>query len=80
MTQVRAICDNGVFVPLTPIAIADKQKGILEIQTSEVEDWDTWLRETDEFQKRVFGDRLVPDSTPFIAADRMRWASSQRDS
>lgn len=73
MTYVDAIYDGGVFKPLEPVNLQNQQRVTLSFQPIEKESAKEWLarvrRRKAEFVKRV---GVLPDSTPDIAADRLR--------
>jgi predicted DNA-binding antitoxin AbrB/MazE fold protein len=72
MTYVDAIYDGGVFKPLEPVVLQDQQRVRLTVQPI-ANSLQQWLQELNEFHdtivKRV---GILPDSTPDIAADRLR--------
>lgn len=73
MPPVEAIYQGGVFKPLGEVHLAENQRVVLNIQTPSGQDVAAWLAEVRNFQQRTVADRgCLPDSTPDIAADRMR--------
>ena len=74
MTQVEAIYRGGVFEPLEPVNLPEEQRVRLNIDSTQrptVQQWFTNLRKRHDEFIRKHGTPL-PDSTPLIAADRMR--------
>jgi predicted DNA-binding antitoxin AbrB/MazE fold protein len=73
MTTVEAIYEDGVFKPIAPVALPDKQRVRLSVRPLPAADVQTWLDEAkrlrDELQAK-YG--IFEDSTPLIAEDRMR--------
>ena len=72
MTYVDAIYDGGVFKPLEPVEFQDQQRVRLAVQpvASSVQQW---LKEVNEFHEAIIKRvGVLPDSTPDIAADRLR--------
>jgi predicted DNA-binding antitoxin AbrB/MazE fold protein len=73
MSHVEAIYQGGVFKPLTDVVLPENQRVSLQFEPVRGGDWETWLAEARELKKRVTERHgLLPDSTPDIAADRMR--------
>jgi predicted DNA-binding antitoxin AbrB/MazE fold protein len=73
MPAVEAIYQGGVFKPVGKVHLPENQRVILDIRTSTAEDAANWLAEVQESQRRIVAARgHFPDSTPDIAADRVR--------
>lgn len=77
MTQVEAVFENGMLRPLSDLRLREHQRVRLNIESIEADDeraaWQACLerlrRHREEMIARV---GVLPDSTPDIAADRMR--------
>jgi predicted DNA-binding antitoxin AbrB/MazE fold protein len=73
MNQIEAIFQDGVFKPLGHVVLPDQQRVRLDFCTVEEPDARIWLDEVQRLQRRILdADRVFPDSTPDIAADRTR--------
>ena len=73
MQAIEAIYQGGVFRPLTRVDLPENQRVLVSIQRSSDSDALAWLAEMREFHERFAAERgFLPDSTPDIAADRMR--------
>lgn len=73
MSRIDAIYQQGVFKPLGHVALSDNQRVSLSIEPVEDHDVSAWLDEVRRFHRRIIAEQgLLPDSTPEIAADRMR--------
>jgi predicted DNA-binding antitoxin AbrB/MazE fold protein len=73
MSAVEAIYQGGVFKPLGEVRLPENQRVFLSIQMPTGQDAAAWLKEVREFQERIIAERgCFPDSTPDIAADRVR--------
>jgi predicted DNA-binding antitoxin AbrB/MazE fold protein len=73
MTEVDAICLNGVFKPLQDVALPDGQGVRLTVRPLDAADVRAWLAEVQEMRQRIIAERgCFPDSTPDIAEDRRR--------
>jgi predicted DNA-binding antitoxin AbrB/MazE fold protein len=73
MASVDAVYQNGVFKPLRPVGLPENQHVQLDIRVAPASDVGVWLAEAQRLQATIaaqFG--TLPDSTPDIAADRMR--------
>jgi len=72
MTTVEAIYEDGVFKPVGPIALPEKQRVQLDIRPLDADAlaWFAEMRQARERLAAKYG--LFPDSTPDIAADRRR--------
>lgn len=73
MTTVEAIYEGGVFKPVGPVALPEKQRVRLRFEpvaASETLDWLEQMREAREALRAKYG--TFPDSTPDIAEDRRR--------
>jgi predicted DNA-binding antitoxin AbrB/MazE fold protein len=73
MAEIEAVYEGGVFRPLEEVHLREKQRVRLRVEPIDGTDALAWLEEVREFQKRVVEQHGVfPDSTPDIAADRLR--------
>ena len=74
MSQIEAIYRHGVFEPLEPVDnLEEEQRVRLSVERAEKETIETWLGRVRELQTSIFSRQgFLPDSTPGIAADRMR--------
>lgn len=73
MVQVDAIYQNGVFKPLSPVAVPENQRVHLNIEPVAATDARLWLQQVRKLQAEIVEQRgRFPDSTPDIAADRAR--------
>ncbi len=73
MPVIEAIYQGGVFKPLREVLLPENQRVFLSIQTQTGQDVAAWLAEVQENQQRIVAERgCFPDSTPDIAADRVR--------
>lgn len=73
MSQIEAIYHHGVFEPLEPVDLPEKQRVRLSIEPAKMETWDGWLARVDALREAIFKRQgFLPDSTPGIAEDRMR--------
>jgi predicted DNA-binding antitoxin AbrB/MazE fold protein len=69
MTQIDAICQNGVFKPLDDVGLPENQRVRLSIQPIEARDVRAWLAEVQDRKLRIIAERgYFPDS----AEDRRR--------
>ena len=76
MSRIEAVFRKGVFEPLQPVELKEEERVLLDIsplneQFSPAE----FLALVTDLQERILKDRngeLLPDSTPDIAADRLR--------
>lgn len=77
MQQVDAIFEDGVFKPVGPVVLEEKQRVRLNIEpvrNTSPEAAKAWMERARAMRQRHFqkyGQHL-PDSTPDIAEDRMR--------
>ncbi len=73
MAQIEAIFQGGVFKPLTEVKLPENQRVMIDVQSVEAEDIQTWLARVQE-RHREFIEKhgYLPDSTADIAEDRMR--------
>jgi len=73
MTTVEAIYEGGVFKPVGPVELPEKQRVQLSVRPLPATDVQAWMDEArrlrDELQAK-YG--VFPDSTPLITEDRMR--------
>jgi predicted DNA-binding antitoxin AbrB/MazE fold protein len=73
MDLVEAIYHDGVFEPVERIDLPENQRIRLSVQAVDVDDGHSWLKRTKELRERIEQQQgLLPDSTPDIAADRLR--------
>jgi predicted DNA-binding antitoxin AbrB/MazE fold protein len=73
VTQVEAVFEKGVFKPLGQVGLTENQRVRLRIEPIDSAEKTAWLAATQELQRQIVEKRgLLPDSTPDIAADRMR--------
>jgi predicted DNA-binding antitoxin AbrB/MazE fold protein len=73
MFRIDAIYQDGVFKPLSPVALREGQRVRLEIEPVEVKDAAAWLEEVSRRRNEFAAKHgFLPDSTLDIAADRMR--------
>ncbi len=73
MAQIDAVYQGGVFRPLAQVKLPENQRVRLNIQPIEQVDSNSWLKEVQQLQQRILEQRgYLPDSTPDIAADRLR--------
>jgi predicted DNA-binding antitoxin AbrB/MazE fold protein len=73
MPQIDAVYQGGVFRPLAEVKLPENQRVRLNIQPIEQVDSNSWLKEVQQLQQRIVKQRgYFPDSTPDIAADRLR--------
>ena len=73
MGQIEAIYRDGAFQPLVPIHLRENQRVRLTVQAVEAVDTEGWLADVRRRQQRMVEQHgFLPDSTPDIAADRLR--------
>jgi predicted DNA-binding antitoxin AbrB/MazE fold protein len=73
MGQIEAVYRDGAFQPLVPIHLHENQRVRLTVQPVEATDAEAWLADVRRRQQRMIEQRgFLPDSTPEIAADRLR--------
>ena len=73
MTTVEAIFENGVFKPVTPVALPDKQRVQIDVRPVAAFDMNAWLTQLRRRHHAIVARAgTLPDSTPDIAADRRR--------
>ena len=73
MTTLEAIYENGVFKPIGPVALAEKQRVRLRIDPIPQEDALTRIEAIRSFHREWIAERgPLPDTTPDIAEDRRR--------
>jgi predicted DNA-binding antitoxin AbrB/MazE fold protein len=69
---VEAVYSNGVFTPLSEVAIRENERVRLEILPAP-QDVEAWLTNMDELHREIIArSGILPDSTPDIAEDRLR--------
>ena len=70
---IEAVYRHGVFEPLEPVNLAEEQRVKLVVCSAEAGAVEAWLLRVKAIEesivKRV---GVLPDSTPDIAADRLR--------
>jgi predicted DNA-binding antitoxin AbrB/MazE fold protein len=73
MTTVEAIFENGVFKPVTPVALPEKQRVQIDVRPVTAFDLTSWLAQTQKRQRAIVArGGVLQDSTLDIAADRRR--------
>lgn len=74
MDTIEAIYQNGVFRPLSGVRVAENQRVWLRVQVVPTsEESLAWMqRRIVDHEQFVASHGYLPDSTPDIAADRMR--------
>jgi predicted DNA-binding antitoxin AbrB/MazE fold protein len=75
MSQVEAVYRHGVFEPLGPVDLKEEQRVQLSFEPVQKMTKEEFLKSIIELQEQILRDRngeLLPDSTPEIAADRLR--------
>ena len=73
MTHIDAVYRDGVFQPLGPVQLPDEQRVRLSIETVPAESPEAWLSRVRSLQGTIISrSGILPDSTPDIAADRIR--------
>ncbi len=74
MTSIEAIYQGGVFRPVGAIELPEGQRVRLRVEPlARDADEDAWWEETRQHRQKLLDKYGVfPDSTPDIAADRMR--------
>ena len=74
MTQVDAVCRNGVFNPLGAVVLREDWRVRLSVQPLDAEDdVRAWLARVQQRQQRFVAARgYYPDSAADIAEDRRR--------
>ena len=73
MNPVEAIFEKGVFKPVRPVALPDKQRVQIDVRPVAEFDMSAWLARTRKVQGAIVARvGVLPDSTLEIAADRRR--------
>jgi predicted DNA-binding antitoxin AbrB/MazE fold protein len=73
MTEVPAVFEGEVFRPLGKVELRERQRVQLRFEPVSPADVQAWLNEVEELHRKIIEKRgCFPDSTPDIAADRMR--------
>jgi predicted DNA-binding antitoxin AbrB/MazE fold protein len=73
MTTVEAFFENGVFKPVKPVALPDKQRVEIDVRPVSAFDLDAWLARIHRRQQAIVTRvGVLPDSAREIAADRRR--------
>ncbi len=71
MTQIEAVCRDGVFKPVEEVPLPQNQRVRLTVESLPRNDLLEWLAEMRKIQQSIFDrEGFLPDSTPEIAADR----------
>lgn len=73
MIQVDAVYQGGVFRPLGKVSVAEHERVRLHVESLNGGNARAWLEQVKSLQQQ-FTERHghLPDSTPDIAADRLR--------
>jgi predicted DNA-binding antitoxin AbrB/MazE fold protein len=73
MNQIEAIFQGGVFRPLHSVNLPENQRVTLTVQPLRVNEVRVWLDQVHQLHQQIIKRRGVfRDTTPDIAADRMR--------
>ena len=75
MQTIEAIYQNGVFKPLHDVQVAENERVTLTLERRRPtkEEALDWIKERIEAHEKFVAEHgYLPDSTPDIAADRMR--------
>jgi predicted DNA-binding antitoxin AbrB/MazE fold protein len=73
ITTVEAVYQGGVFKPIRPVDLPENQRVQVQVNPVRAEDVGTWLAAVELWQRDFVARRgYLPDSTYFIAEDRMR--------
>lgn len=73
MSHIQAIYRRGVFEPLEPVDLPEEQRVQLNFDVAEKPSIEAWLADVAALHARFLSRHgPLPDSTPDIAADRMR--------
>lgn len=73
MTQVEAVYEGGVFKPLGPVSLPEKQRVRLNVEPVLPADLLAWLEQIQKRQREFVEQHgYLPDSTSDIAEDRGR--------
>lgn len=73
MSHIEAVYRHGVFEPLEPVDLREEQHVQLSIEPVAEQTAQSWLIQVRAIQAAVIQRHgPLPDSTPEIAADRMR--------
>jgi len=73
MSVIEAVYRHGVFEPLGPVNLKEEQRVEVHVAPAGKDGLETWIRKTQARQAEFIKKHgLLPDSTPDIAADRMR--------
>lgn len=73
MTRIEAVYRQGKFEPLGPVDLAEEQHVTLQYEPDEKGALAKWFEETKALREAIARRAgVLPDSTPEIAADRMR--------
>jgi len=72
MTTIEAIYENGVFRPVQPVSLPEKERVRLQVEvvTPAAQAWFEQMRQARARLKEKYG--TFPDSTAEIAEDRRR--------
>jgi predicted DNA-binding antitoxin AbrB/MazE fold protein len=75
MTVIEAIYENGVFRPIEPVGLEEKQRVSLCVEPLRQDQIEAlaWIEKVSRFREQMAAEHgLLPDSTIDIAEDRMR--------
>jgi len=73
MTTLEAIYENGVFKPIQPVSLPDKQRVQIDVHPIEMFNADLWLARVRSRQQEIVARvGVLPDSALDVAADRRR--------
>jgi predicted DNA-binding antitoxin AbrB/MazE fold protein len=73
MSRVEAVYQEGVFKPAGEVELPENQRVWLDFEPIKPMDLHAWLAESQRIHERFIQEHgYLPDSTPDIAADRLR--------
>jgi predicted DNA-binding antitoxin AbrB/MazE fold protein len=73
MLAVEAVYQGGVFKPVGEVHLPENQRVLLDIRAPAAADVAAWLAAVRDLHHQIVSTRgHLPDSTPDIAADRVR--------
>jgi predicted DNA-binding antitoxin AbrB/MazE fold protein len=73
MTTIEAIYENGVFKPVQPVSLPERQRVQIDVRPVAAASITSWLAEARQLRDRIAARvGVLPDSTPEIAEDRRR--------
>jgi predicted DNA-binding antitoxin AbrB/MazE fold protein len=71
--RINAVYQNGVFKPLCKVSLEDNQQVCLIVEPLSKKNMIHWLEQVRQLQQEIIeAHGVLPDSTPDIAADRLR--------